>query len=247
MIHFFYSSPAALLLALLFVCGLSPVVKAGDHATLPRIVVTGQGSAQLAPDMALLQLTVSREAETAREALDANSAAMAEVIKDLREQGIAERDIQTDNFSIQPRYVYPKPKSDGENLPPRIVGYTVRNGLGVRVRDLAGLGAIIDRSVTLGVNQGGGISFTNDDPSAALEQARIKAVKDAAARARTLASAAGVKLGQVLEISEQSRIPAPVPMMRSKMMMADAAESVPVAAGENSYQVVVNLTYAIKQ
>jgi uncharacterized protein YggE len=97
------------------------------------------------------------------------------------------------------------------------------------------------------VNQGGGTSFTNDDPSAALEQARIKAVKDAAARATTLASAAGVKLGQVLEISEQSRNPAPVPMMRSKMMMADAAESVPVAAGENSYQVVVNLTYAIKQ
>lgn len=247
MIHIFCSTRATLLLVLLFACGLSAVVSAAESETSPRIMVTGQGSAQLAPDMALLQLTVTREAETAREALDANSAAMAEVIKDLREQGIAERDIQTDNFSIQPRYVYQKPKADGDNLPPRIVGYTVRNGLGVRVRDLDKLGAIIDRSVTLGVNQGGGISFTNDDPSAALEQARIAAVKDAAARASTLASAAGVKLGQVLEISEQSRNPAPVPMMRSKMMMADAAESVPVAAGENSYEVVVNLTYAIAQ
>jgi uncharacterized protein YggE len=238
---------AASLLLLLVVGGLSTVAEAVDNEQVPRILVTGQGSVQLAPDMALLQLTVTREAETAREALDANSAAMSEVIKDLRAQGIAERDLQTDNFSIQPRYVYPKPKTAGENLPPRIVGYTVRNGLGVRVRDLDKLGAIIDRSVTLGVNQGGGITFTNDDPSAALEQARTRAVEDAAARARTLAAAAGVKLGRVLEISEQSRHSPPVPMMRSKMAMADAAESVPVAAGENSYEVAVNLTYAIAQ
>ena len=220
---------------------------AADSEPGPRIIVSGQGSAQLAPDMALLQLTVTREAETARAALDANSAAMAEVIDALRGQGIAERDIQTSQFSIQPRYVYPKPRTNGETQAPRIVGYTVRNGLGVRVRDLAKLGAIIDRSVTLGVNEGGSISFTNDDPAAALAQARAAAVEDAAARAKTLAAAAGVRLGKVLEITEQSYNPAPVPMLRAKVMMADAAESVPVAAGENSYEIGVTLTYAIEQ
>ena len=220
---------------------------AADDEPTPRIIVSGQGSAQLAPDMALLQLTVTREAETARAALDANSAAMAEVIDALRGQGIAERDIQTSQFSIQPRYVYPKPRTNGETQAPRIVGYTVRNGLGVRVRDLAKLGAIIDRSVSLGVNEGGSISFTNDDPGAALAQARAAAVEDAAARARTLAAAAGVRLGKVLEITEQSYNPAPVPMLRAKVMMADAAESVPVAAGENSYEIGVTLTYAIEQ
>ena len=245
--YFYRPARAVSLLLVLFVAGLSTVADAVANEPLPRIVVTGQGSVQLAPDMALLQLTVTREAETAREALDANSAAMSEVIKDLREQGIAERDIQTDNFSIQPRYVYPQPKAGGENIPPRIVGYTVRNGLGVRVRELDKLGAIIDRSVTLGVNQGGGITFTNDDPSAALEQARTRAVEDAAGRARTLASAAGVKLGRVLEISEQSRHSPHVPMMRSTWAMADAAEAVQVAAGENSYEVMINLAYAIDQ
>ena len=215
---------------------------------VPRIVVSGQGSAQLAPDMALLQLTVTREADTAGAALDANSAAMAEVLAALHAQGIAERDIQTSQFSIQPRYVYPKPKTSGESQPPRIVGYTVRNGLAVRVRDLDKLGAIIDRSVSLGVNEGGSISFTNDDPSAALQQARAAAVRDAAARARTLADAAGVKLGKVLEISEQSYNPAPVPVRYAqRAMLADAAESVPVAAGENSYDIVVNLIYAVEQ
>jgi len=233
------------ILSLLLTAGAG--VRAADGEPAPRIIVSGQGSAQLAPDMALLQLTVTREADTARAALDANSAAMAEVIEALRGQGIAERDIQTSQFSIQPRYVYPKPGTNGESEAPRIVGYTVRNGLGVRVRDLARLGAIIDRSVSLGVNEGGNISFTNDDPSAALAQARVAAVEDAAARARTLAAAAGVKLGKVLEITEQSYNPAPVPVLRSKVMMADAAESVPVAAGENSYEVTVSLTYAIEQ
>jgi uncharacterized protein YggE len=225
----------------------SAATMANDNEPYPQIMVSGQGDSQLAPDMALLQLTVTREAETARAALDANSAAMAEVLAALREQGIAERDLQTANFSIQPRYIYPKPKSDGGNQPPRIVGYTVRNGLGVRVRDLDKLGQIIDRSVTLGVNEGGSITFTNDDPWAAIEQARIRAVQQAAAKAKTLAAAAGVKLGQVLSISEQSYNPAPVPMMKSRAMMADSMESVPVAAGENSYKVSVNMSYAIVQ
>ncbi len=220
---------------------------ASDNEPYPQIVVNGQGSAELAPDMALLQLTVTREAQTARAALDANSAAMAQVIKALRDQGIAERDLQTANFSIQPKYVYPSPKSQGENQSPRIVGYTVRNGLGVRVRDLGKLGAIIDQSVTLGVNEGGSIVFTNDDPTAAIEQARRRAVEDAIAKAKTLAAAAGVKLGRVLEISEQSYMPAPAPMMRAEMMMAKAADAVPVAAGESSYEVTVNLSYAIAQ
>ena len=220
---------------------------AGENDPYPQIVVTGQGSSELAPDMALLQLTVTREADTAREALDANSTAMAEVLQALRAQGIAERDLQTANFSIQPRYVYPKPRTNGENQPPRIVGYTVRNGLGVRVRDLAKLGAIIDQSVSLGVNEGGNITFTNDDPAAAIEQARTRAVHNAMAKATTLAAAAGVKVGKVLQISEQSYNPAPVPMMRSTMAAADAAKSVPVAAGENSYEVTVNLSYAIEQ
>jgi uncharacterized protein YggE len=214
----------------------------------PRILVSGQGSAELAPDMAVLQLIVTREADNARAALDANSAAMAQVIKALRGEGIAERDIQTDNFSIQPKYVYPPQQSQGEHQPPRIVGYTVRNSLAVRVRDLGKLGAIMDQSVTLGVNEGGNILFTNDDPSAAVDQARASAVKDAMARAKTLAAAAGVRLGKVLEISEQSFRPAPAPMMRAEMMMAaPAADAVPVAAGESSYEVTVSLTYAIEQ
>ncbi len=235
---------ATVLAAMVFV---SVAAQAGDNEPYPRIMVNGEGRAELVPDMALLQLSVTRDADTARQALDANSAAMAQVIKALRDQGIAERDIQTSNFGIQPRYVYPQPKAQGEREPPRIVGYTVRNGLNVRVRDLAKLGAIIDQSVTLGVNEGGNIMFTNDDPSAAIDKARAGAVQDATARAKTLASAAGVKLGRLLEISENTYDLAPAPMMRAEMMASDAAAAAPVAAGENSYRVTVSVSYAIAQ
>ena len=235
---------ATVLAAMVFV---SVAVQAGDNEPYPRIMVNGEGRAELVPDMALLQLSVTRDADTARQALDANSAAMAQVIKALRDQGIAERDIQTSNFGIQPRYVYPQPKAQGEREPPRIVGYTVRQGLNVRVRDLAKLGAIIDQSVTLGVNEGGNIMFTNDDPSAAIDKARAGAVQDATARAKTLASAAGVKLGRLLEISENTYDLAPAPMMRAEMMASDAAATAPVAAGENSYRVTVSVSYAIAQ
>ena len=115
----------------------------------------------------------------------------------------------------------------------------------VRVRDLARLGEVLDTSVTLGVNEGGSIQFTNDDPSAAIAQARAEATKDAIAKARTLADAAGIKLGKVLEISEQSFNPQPLRMAKMEVAMDSAGGSVPIAAGENSYNVTVNLSVAI--
>jgi uncharacterized protein len=233
----------------LFVLGLlgagSVAVAAGDAAPA-RILVTGEGSANVAPDMAIIVMSVSRDAPTAREALSANSHAMNKVLEAMTKLGIAKRDLQTSNFDIQPRYTYPQPTS-GADQTPRLVGYTVRNTLTVTVRDIARVGEILDTSVTLGVNEGGSIQFGNDDPTATLTQARIKAVENGMAKARTLAEAAGVKTGKVLEISEQNYTPQPVPIARMKMEMAAADAAVPIAAGENSYKVTVNVTLSIEQ
>jgi acyl-CoA synthetase (AMP-forming)/AMP-acid ligase II len=103
-------------------------------------------------------------------------------------------------------------------------------------------GAVLDQAVTLGVNQGGGILFGNEDPASALTQARTAAVKDAIAKAGTLAAAAGVELGQIIEISEQAYNPRPMPYMARAEMASGAA---PVEAGENSYRVQVNVTFGI--
>jgi uncharacterized protein YggE len=219
--------------------------EAGDP--VPRILVTGEGSVDLAPDMATLSLSVVREAETATAALEANSTAMGEVLAAMKAENIEARDLQTSGFSIQPKYVYPPRSSKGEPEPPRIVGYTVRNSLAVRVRDIARVGAILDKSIALGVNEGGNIAFGNDDPSAALTEARVLAMQDAMGKAGTLAKAAGVEVGSILEISEQSFSPRPVPMARAEMSMVRSAEAVPVATGENTYRVRVNVSFAIEQ
>ena len=211
------------------------------------ISVSGEGTATLAPDMAVISLGVVREAATASEALSANNKAMRDVLDALSGQDIADRDVQTTGFTIAPQYRQSERKN-GAYEPPVIVGYQVRNGVVVRVRDLSKLGGVIDRTVKLGVNQGGDINFTNDNPDEAIETARRNAMKEAIAKARTLAEAAGVKLGRVINISENTMRPMPVPQMMVRASMAKGAdEAVPVAAGENTYSVTVNLSYGIDQ
>jgi uncharacterized protein len=213
----------------------------------PVINVAGEGEASVAPDMAVLTLSVVRNGKTAADALSANSTAMNEVLSALKAGGIAERDIQTSNFSIYPQYRHNEPKN-GVMEPPQIVGYEVSNTLTLKVRDLKKLGGIIDQSVKLGVNQGGQIAFTNDDPAKAMEEARKAAVADALARARTLTEAAGVKLGRIMEISENAVRPMPPqPMLRMAMAKDMAADSVPVASGENTYSVTVNVSFTLDQ
>jgi uncharacterized protein YggE len=80
-----------------------------------------------------------------------------------------------------------------------------------------------------------------------IEQARVKAVKKALAKVQTLAAASGVEVGRILEISEHSTSPRPMPMARAERSMAMAADSVPVASGENTYNVTVNISVAILQ
>jgi uncharacterized protein YggE len=221
-----------------------------DEVRTPQagvISVSGEGVAAVAPDMAVISLTVLREAETAREALDANNAAMSDVLAAMKAEGIAERDLQTGAFSIQPRWVYPENR-DGETREPRIVGYSVNNTLTVRIRDLSRLGAILDTSVSLGVNQGGNIVFTNDDKDKIREAARLDAVANARAKAEAMTGALGVGLGRITQISENSGSAPPMPMVRAEMaMMSKAADEVPVASGENEYRVTVNVTWEIAQ
>ena len=226
----------------------SAAARAADQPLSEAIIsVSGEGQATLAPDMAIVDLSVVRQAQTAAEALSANNKAMADVLAALGSEGVAEKDMQTSGFTIQPQYKQEILKS-GAYQAPVIVSYQVNNGVSVRVRDLGKLGALIDKTVKLGVNDGGNIRFTNDNPDEAIKQARRNAMAEAMDKAKTLAEAAGVKLGRVISINENFMRPMPAPQMMMRASMAkDAAEAVPVAAGENAYSVTVNISYAIAQ
>ncbi|MBD8064062.1 SIMPL domain-containing protein [Devosia sp. PTR5] len=211
-------------------------------ALAASITVQGEGEVTATPDTAIINSGVTTQADTARDALDANSKAMDELLAALKEAGIEKRDIQTSNFSVNPNYVYSDNRDEnGYSLPPRINGYQVSNTVTVRVRNLDDLGAILDKSVTVGANTINGISFSVADPSELLNDARREAVKDAREKAELYAEAAGVTLGDLESISEsQNSSGAPPYPMYAR---AEAAAEVPVAAGEMSFSVTVNVEW----
>jgi len=221
-----------------FIAAANPVL--AEDVRMPRVIsLSGHGEVKSAPDMAFVTSGVSTQGKTAAEALAANTAAMTNLFAALKEAGIAEKDVQTSNFMVQPRYNYV------ENKAPELAGYEVANTVTVNVRDLAGLGGLLDKLVQAGSNQINGIGFSVSKPDAALDEARKLATEDATRKAKVYAEALGVTLGPVLSVSEGVAFQPPVPMVRAKAMMADAAP-VPVAAGEQTLAVDVNITWEIK-
>lgn len=211
--------------------------------TVPATIsVTGEGRVEIAPDMATLNLGVTTEADTAAAALTANSEGLAAALARLKEAGIAERDIQTSGLTVNPRYEYP---NDGSQ--PRVNGYMASNMVMVRVRDLSILGATLDGAVAEGANTLNGIAFGLQEPDATMDEARRRAVTDAAHKAALYAEAAGVKLGRVASITEQMNYGGPQPMMLAEASMAKDAGSVPVASGELTVSSTVSVVYEIAQ
>ena len=223
-----------------------PAMAQPEPLQAPRpatFVLSGEGSASATPDIAFLTSGVVSQGDTARAALDANTAAMQKLIASLKDASIEAKDIQTSGFSVQPRYVYSQ-RNDGQQEPPRIVGYEVRNNVTVTVRDLTKLGAVLDNAVTEGSNQIDGLSFDVSNKTALLNEARKKAFADAKAKAELYAEAAGVKLGRLRDLSEQAgAFPPPRPMMR--MEAAKARADVPIERGEQELQVNITATWEI--
>ena len=209
---------------------------------MPRLIsLSGHGEMRMAPDMAFVTTGVLSQGVTAAEALAANTAAMNALFAALMGAGIAEKDVQTSNFFVQPRYNF----QDGKA--PELIGYDVSNTVTVIVRKIGDLGPLLDKVVQAGSNQINGIGFEVSKPDAALDEARKLATADATRKAKIYAEAMGVSLGRVMSISEGVNDQPPMPMARGKVMMADAAAApVPVAAGEQTLSVDVNITWEIQ-
>jgi len=201
--------------------------------------IAAQATVEKEPDMAWLNSGVQTEAPTARQAIADNAKAMSSVFAALKAAGIAEKDMQTSNFSLQPRYDYSR---DGR--PPRLTGYTASNQLRIKIRDLDKMGEQIDAFVSAGSNQMNGISFALDDPSEAQDEARREAMTIARQRAELYAAAAGMKVKRIVSISEGGGFnPGPMPVMA--MRSAEASMSTPIASGEVSYSISVNVLYEL--
>jgi uncharacterized protein YggE len=230
--------------ASLFAPAASPA-RAGDDPAR-TLSLTGRAEVRAAPDMAVISAGTVSEAKTAREALSANNETMAAVLKTIAAAGVADKDIQTSNFSIQPKYTYPPRASDGTQEAPKIDGYTVSNSVTVLVRDLDRLGAVMDAVVSSGVNQMNGLNFTVAEPGPLRNEARKAAVAEARARAQLYADAAGVKLGPIRSIAEESHVRPPQPMARMAMEAAAPDAAVPIAQGEQVIEATVNIVWGLE-
>ena len=231
------------LFAVLAAIAIAPSAARADDADDggPRryVAVQGSGSVTATPDQAHINTGVTSRADTARQALDANNAAMSRLMAALKEAGVDADDIRTSNFSVSPWY-----EPYVRNRPRVIAGYQASNQVRVRIRDIARLGPILDAVVTAGSNRVNGVQFSIEKPQEKLDQARRSAIADARRRAALYAEAAGAEIGKVLSIDEQgSNLPRP------RLMAADAlmkSEAVPVSPGTQEITASVSVRFELK-
>lgn len=210
------------------------------------LAITATGDAMRAPDIAFITTGVQTEAETAQDAMAKNRVAMNGVFDALEAAGIPERDIQTSNFSLNPRYEYPRTNDGGNRRV--LVGYTVSNTVNIKVSDLDNLGATLDSLVEAGGNTFNGIRFGLEDDTGARNEARQAAMAEALARAELYADAAGYDVARIVTINEYESHGGPQPqMMMERAMAMDASAPTPISGGEVGYSVQINVTFELTQ
>jgi uncharacterized protein YggE len=233
---------AGVLSALVIAPALGPAAALAQDtgtATIPHTIsVTGTGRVLIAPDVADMTFGVSVRRDRATAASQDAADQMSKVVDALKAAGIAAKDIQTANLSLQPIYDY-----SGNN--PVLTGYEADNAVAVTLRDLTKAGQTIDAAVNAGANNVSGITFRLDDPSKAEAQAREQAMTDAKGKADSLAAAGNVTITGIQSISETSApVPYPFPYA-ARGAAADTSATTPVEAGNITSEVTVNVVYLI--
>jgi uncharacterized protein YggE len=233
---------AALGLAVLSGCA-APAAPAQPASNQPShtISVTGSGLAFGAPDIAVAQIGVQSRNPDAAAALDEANAKMTAIMGVLKELGVADKDVQTSDFSVFAQQDIDPQTGQAKGT----ITYVVDNTVSITMRDLTKVGQVLGQVVAAGANNIYGVSYTVSDQSKLEAEARDKAMADARARAEQLAKAAGVTLDQPMTISEYTN--GPKPILRADLAQSAAgAKSVPVSSGQIQVNLQINITYLIK-
>jgi hypothetical protein len=215
-----------------------------EGGQLTGIRVTGQGEVTAVPDIATLRLGIEAQEATVAEAQAEAAEAMDWVMSALKDNGVAEKDIQTQYFSI-----HKVTRWDPEENQEVILGYRVTNMVTAKIREVEEVGSIVDAVVEAGgdLTRVDDIAFSVDDPSVYQEEARQKAMADARAKAEHLARLGGVGLGKPIYISESIYMPSPVypRVMVEEAVPGAAPPPTPISPGEMEISLTVQVAYAI--
>jgi uncharacterized protein len=227
---------AAAFVALAFFCPSAH----SQQSQLPeaRLVVIGEGTVRVTPDHAQVVASVTTRAKTVREASDTNARLMTAATSALLRAGVAQGDIRTSRFSVQPTYSPPAPPAE-----PKLTGYSVTNQVTINVRDIEKVGEVLDQLITAGVTSVGSISLLVSDQSKALDEGRAAAIADARRKAEIYARASQLRLGEVAWVTEE---PGFAPAVARTSATAPAlATSVPIAPGEDTVRVRVTVGFTV--
>lgn len=205
-----------------------------------RLDVVARGNSRQVPDVAVISAGVVTQSADAASAMAENATRMNRVIAALRKAGVSEADMSTSSVSLSPQYRY------AQNEVPVVTGYQANNTLSIRFRDVGRSGAILDALVKQGANQINGPTMTVDKPEAALDAARISAIKAAKDRASLYAAALGLKVKRVVSVNEsQDFAPNPMPMM-AMARDAGAEAKTEILAGESQIGVTVSVIFELE-
>ncbi|HEU4451251.1 MAG TPA: SIMPL domain-containing protein [Gaiellaceae bacterium] len=203
-------------------------------AAAEGITVVGTGTARAVPDVAEWSFGVQTTGEAAAGALADNSQAMERVVAALRDAGIADDDLRTEQVAV-----YPRTSDDGRT----IAGYDASNTVRATIRSLDRAGAIVDAAVAAGANQVYGPTLTLSDGKAQYAAAVEAAFDDARARAEAIAAKAGLTLGAPVAIVEGAGGGAPA-LDRLAAVEAAAAD-VAVQPGTQEVAATLAVTFAV--
>ncbi|HEU4369761.1 MAG TPA: SIMPL domain-containing protein [Methylomirabilota bacterium] len=223
--------PVLLLGAVLF----GGCASAGAPQLERGIATTGIGRVAVRPDTAVVDVGVEARAAQLADATGEVNRRMRDLLARVKALGVRDADVRTTVYVVDP---IAEPRQPGD-ASARIVGYRVSNVVQVRTRDVDGLGRIVDAAVTGGANVVGNVQLTLDDPARPEAEARALAMREAAARARQIADAAGVKLGRLLAVTESATRP---PVARMSLARAPG----PVEPGQLDVTVSLDARYAIE-
>ncbi|MDO8682714.1 MAG: SIMPL domain-containing protein [Armatimonadota bacterium] len=220
--------------ALLYICATP--AQCQDTSGPRGITVSGQGEVFAAPDIARINIGVATRNKDAKKAAEENAAKAQRIIQALQNAGIAKKDIQTTQYSVEAMFDY-------KVQPPRLTGYQVSNMVRVVVRDIKKTGDIIDRSIAAGANSIQGVSFEVENDTQLRNDALIKAIQEAKAKASLIAQTLSVRLGGLIAVNES--VGGPIyPIAYARVAAAEAAPT-PILPGEVRVTASVSLTYDI--
>jgi len=209
-----------------------------------ELTVSAEGKAFAAPDIALIQLGVTSEGMSVKNVVEENTAKMNAILQEIKDLGVEEKDIQTANYNLTPRYDW----VEGKRV---FQGYTLNQEINVKIRNFANIGLILEGATGKGANLVGDLQFTVDDLEKVRESARKEAIEKAKAKANQISTASGLKLGKITNLYEDFYgIPYQATGLGGSVAKeaAISAAQVPpqIQAGENEITVRITLVYQLK-